>query len=100
MSDTVSTDLHAEVWERDRHCIGLDVLKGHRCWGGRSVDHFHWIAGGKKGLRAKSIAEHLAAMCRGLNVSAPPKVVREMERERARARYPEHGTETGCICDG
>ena len=97
--DRVTPELHAEVWDRDGHCIGLDVIPGHRCSGGPTVDHFHWIPGGKRSKRAPSMREHLAAMCRGLNVDGPSKALREEERRRARERYPEHGTETGCVCD-
>lgn len=98
--DKVDAELWNDVWERDQRCIAERVLPGHECWGGPSVDHVHWIFGGKRGKKAKSIAEHLVAMCRGYNVAGPSSAVRDEERKHLRALYPSHGTETGCVCDG
>lgn len=97
--DRVSPELWEAVWARDGDCFVRRVDPNHACHDGRSVDHVHWIAGGKRSKRAASRLEHLVAMCRGYNVAGPSRIVREKERDYLRDLYPEHGTPLGCLCD-
>lgn len=87
--DRVTVEVRAAVMVRDRHCFLWRMDAGHSCrdqWGnphrpddfGRlTVDHVHDHAGGTKGKRAPSDAQHLVLMCYAGNVGAPSRDVRQ-----------------------
>ena len=93
----VTPELHAFVRRRDGECIAAKavrsgVIESHICrdrWGIShssqepalmSVDHVHLDGSGIGKPRAVSDANHLTAMCYGMNVGGVPAAVRQYQR--------------------
>ena len=93
--DPVTPAMREAILRRDGECLAHKLDPDHVCrdsWGNPhspydlnrlTLEHVH-DGYGRMGLRAKSDARHLVALCGATNVGVPSKVMREAFRQYLR----------------